>query len=192
MPVVKWIDRITDVSNTWLNAYKMEAARNYADAIILYLDDAAESLRRGSLVRAGLSCSCAADCLVKFRVDALPKKLYFMAATVYRENANSASHRSIREWLWSLQKAYENFLLAGETSMARAVHGEYMVLAKRVQPSIREAEPLALKSDSTSSATPAAMDLPERVVNAVKVFLEQEIVPLKYGSRGTAAGSRNG
>jgi len=126
----------------------MEAVCNYADAIILYLNDASECLKNGLLVRAGLSCSCAADCLVKLRDGTLQKKLYFMAATVYRENANSSSDRSIREWLWSLQKAYENFLLAGETSMATAVHSEYLFLEKKVHPFTHEVESLAPKSDS--------------------------------------------
>lgn len=191
--VSTWIDKITDESNTWLNACRLEDVGNYADAIILYLKDAAESLRIGSLVRAGLSCSCAADCLVKLKVEALPKKLYFKAATIYREITKSAIHGSIREWLWALQKAYENFVLAGETAMAEAVLGEYMVLATRVQPYIQEVEPLALKSDTkTSVATPTSTNLPERVVNAVNFFLEQQAFPSEHESRRTTTGSRNG
>lgn len=175
-----WTDKIIDESNTWLNACKLEGMGKYAEAIELYLNDAAESIKIGLLIRAGLSCSCAADCLTKLRVDNLPKKLYFKAATIYRENANSAFHRSIRELLWSLRKAYENFLLAGETSLAQSVHSEYVSLAKRISPFILEVEPSALNSDSrTSDATPNAMNLPEGIVNAVEVFLEQHVVSSK-------------
>lgn len=176
MPVSTWVDKITDESNTWFNACRLEDVGNYVDAIILYLNDATESLRIGSLVRAGLSCSCAADCLVKLRAEALPKKLYFKAATIYREITESACHRSIREWLWSLQKAYENFMLAGETSMAKTVLGEYMALAMRVQSSIRKLEPPTWKSNTkTTVATPTAMELSEKVVNAVNLFLKQQV-----------------
>lgn len=168
----------------------MESAHNYADAIILYLNDATESIKRGLLVRAGLSCSCVADCLVKFGVESLQKKVYFMAATIYRENANSARHRSIREWLWSLQKACENFLLAGEQSMAEAIHNEYMILAKRAQPFIVDAEMPVSKFHSTSSAIQSVLTMPESVANAVNIFLEQEIVHLKHGIE-MATGNKN-
>jgi hypothetical protein len=174
MPAKTLIDKLTNESNTWLNACRLEDVGNYTEAIILYLNDATESIRIGSLVRAGLSCSCAADCLLKFGVEDLPKKLYFRAATIYMEIAKSAVHKSIQEWLWSLQKAYENFVLAGETSMAESVLGQYMVLANKVQPSILEAKPVALKySVKTSVAAQTITDLPEKVVDAVNLFLEQ-------------------
>lgn len=170
------IDKLTNESNTWLNACRLEDVGNYADAIILYLNDATESLKIGSLVRAGLSCSCAADCLVKFRVEVLPKKLYFRAATIYMELTKFATHRSIQEWLWSLQKAYENFVLAGETSIAETVLEEYMGLATKIQPSVKESKPTILKSNiKTSVPTQPSMDLPENVVNTVNLFLEQQI-----------------
>jgi hypothetical protein len=186
LPVKTLIDRLTNESNTWLNACRLEDVGNYADAIILYLNDATESIRIGSLVRAGLSCSCAADCLVKFKVEVLPKKLYFKAATIYMEIAKSAVYKSIRKWLWALQKAYENFVLAGETSMAESVLGEYMVLATKVQPSIREAKPTVLKSNiKTSVAAQTVIDLPERVIKAVNFFLEQQDFPLENSIRTT-------
>lgn len=176
LPKSTFIDRITSESNTWLNACRLEDAGNYSDAAIQYLNDATESLRIGSLVRAGLSCSCAADCLVKFGVENHPKKLYFKAAGIYMEITKFATTKSIREWLWSLQKAYENFVLAGETSMAEAVLGEYMALAIKVQPPTHDTKPITLKSNTnTSFATQTTMKLPEQVINTVNSFLEQQI-----------------
>jgi hypothetical protein len=177
LPVQTLIDKLTNESNTWLNACRLEDVGNYADATILYLKDAAESLRIGSPVRAALSCSCAADCIVKFGGETLPKKLYFKAAIIYNEIAKSATHRSIQEWLWSLQKASENFVLAGETLMAEAIIDEYVALAVRVRPSIQEAKYPVLKSNTkTTVAAQITTDLPERVVNAINFFLELQIL----------------
>ena len=174
MPISTWVDKITNESNTWFNACKLLDMGNYVDAIILYLDDAAESLRIDSPVRAGLSCSCAADCLVKLGAEDLSKKIYLKAATIYVQITKIAIHRSTRELLWALQKAYENFVLAGEISMAEAVHNEYMALAMRSQPSIVEIKSPVLKSNAISDATSDNVDLPENVVNAVNLFLEQQ------------------
>lgn len=166
------------MSNIWLNACKMEAGYNYAEAVVLFLNDATESFKKSLLARAGLSCTCAADCLVKLGADELQKKVYFLAATFYMENANSARHRSTREWLWSLQKAYENFLFADKTSMAEEVRNEYLSLAKRVHP-FKETKLPSLKSDPLASVVQTSMKLPEKVVSAVKT-LEQNVVS-KYG-----------
>ncbi len=188
MAVVTWIDRIIDESNTWFNATKTEDMANYADAIKLYLQDASDSLGSGLLVRAGLSCSCAADCLIRLNALAIAKKLYAKAAFIYWENAHSPFAGSIREWLWSLQKAYENFLLAGETPRAEDVHGEYVVLAKRVDPFNRDPKLQPLNPGSkTSSASSTALDVPESVDAAVKNFLRQQPASPEPGSRGLAA-----
>lgn len=183
MAKATFIDKITSGSNTWLNACRLEDAGNYADATILYLNDATESLQLGSLVRAGLSCSCAADCLVKFGAETLPKKLYFKAASIYMEITKFATTKSIRLWLWSLQKAYENFMFAGETSMAETVLGEYMALAIKVQPSISDVKSITLKSNTnTLFATQGTMKIPEEVSNAVNSFLEQRVSYSEIGS----------
>ena len=91
------------------------------------------------------------------------------------EIAKSSGHKSIQERLWSLQKAHENFVLAEETSMAESVLDQYMVLANKIQPCIIEAKSSVLKSSvKTLSATQPLQDLPENVVNAVNLFLEQQ------------------
>jgi hypothetical protein len=187
--VITWIDRIIDESNTWFNATKMEDMANYVDAVKLYLQDAGDSLGRGLLVRAGLSCSCAADCLVRMGALAHAKSLYSKSAVIYWENAHSPLAGSIREWLWSLQKAYENFLLADEKSKAEAVRGEYLVLAKRVDPFIREPKLQPPKLDSkVSGPSTKAGELPESVFVAVKGFMEQSIGPLRPKGEELATG----
>lgn len=169
------IDRLTNESNNWLNACGLEDIGNYADATILYLKDADESIAIGSLVRAGLSCSCAADCITKFKSDTISKKLYLKAATIYMEVARSSMHKSIRKWLWSLQKAYENFVLAGDASMAESILDEYLSLAKRVQPSTMEIKPRVLKPNAKNlSTTRTDVDIPKKVLDAVNSFLEQK------------------
>ncbi len=189
--VITWIDRIIDESNTWFNATKMEDMANYPDAIKLYLQDAGDSLGRGLLVRAGLSCSCAADCLVRIGGLDLARSLYSKSAAIYWENAHSPFAGSTREWLWSLQKAYENFLLADEKSKAEAVRGEYLVLAKRVDPFIREPKLQPPKPDSRASGmSPTVGELPEPMVVAVRGFLEELIGPPR--SRGERPATEDG
>ena len=57
------MDRITNESNLWLNAIKMEDEGSYLKAFVFYLKDSSECIKQNSFVRAALSCSCAADCL---------------------------------------------------------------------------------------------------------------------------------
>jgi len=179
--VITWIDKIIDESNTWFNATKMEDMANYVDAVGLYLQDAGDSLARGLLVRAGLSCACAADCLVKLDAIALAQSLYSKSAAIYLENAHSPVAGSIREWLWSLQKAWENFVLADEKTKAEVVRGEYLVLAKRVDPFLREPKLQPPKLDSKALSSQTARNLPESVVGVVQSFLEQTGRPLESG-----------
>ncbi|MDE1829672.1 MAG: hypothetical protein KGI25_05055 [Thaumarchaeota archaeon] len=174
MPVKTLIDRLTDESNNWLNACGLEDIGNYADAAMLYLKDASESLKIGSFSRAGLSCSCAADCITRFKADAISKKLYFKSASIYMEIVKSSRHKSIRKWLWSLQKAYENFVLAGEASKADSILDEYVALAKRVQPSRLEVKSKSTKPiTKNSSPRQSNMELPSKVTDALNLFLEQ-------------------
>lgn len=175
MRVVTWVYRIIDESNVWLNARKLEDIGDYDEAAIAYLKDAADSLKKGSLTRAGLSCSSAADCLVKLDSDDLSRKLYAKAGTIYEKNADSAFSRSMREWLWSLQKAYENFLMGGETPKAEAVHNRYAHLASKIDPLLQELEPLSPEPTSNlPSRTLGGAGPPEKVIDAVRRFLEQQ------------------
>lgn len=174
MPVKTLIDRLTDESNNWLNACGLEEIGNYGDAAILYLKDASESLKMDSFSRAGLSCACAADCITAFKDDTISKKLYLKSASIYMEIVKSSRHKSVRKWLWSLQQAYENFVLAGEPSVADSILDEYVALAKRVQPSRLEVKPRLVKP-STKSRRPkqANVNVPKNVIDALNSFLNQ-------------------
>src|SRR2546426_12239020 len=65
MRVVTWLDRLTDDSNLWLTAVRLEERGDLAKAITLYFEDATKCLTANSLTRASLGGSCAADCLAK-------------------------------------------------------------------------------------------------------------------------------
>src|SRR2546428_9636836 len=118
MRVVTWLDKLTDESNTWFAALRAEAEGDFVSAIVLYLRDATESLRQGSLVRAGLSCSCAADCLVKTGDPVRSRHLYHEAGDGYRENFERAVKVSVRDALWPLERAYECYLPANHSDGA--------------------------------------------------------------------------
>ena len=134
MRVVTWLERLTEDSNSWFNALRAEGEGDLVSAIVLYLNDAAECIRRGSLARAALSCSCAADCLLKTGDPNRARRFYREAGSIYRENFEGAINGSVREALWSLERAYECFLLADDSSRAQQVREIYKPLARRADP----------------------------------------------------------
>jgi hypothetical protein len=140
MEAITWIDRITDETNPWLTATKKEEEDDLPQAAQLYLKDAGECLKQDSLVKAALSCSCAADCLS--RVGQLDKAqlLYSEAAHLYLENADFVIGKSVRESLWSLREAHEYFLLAGDKLASRQVSDRLVHLASRVDPNVGNEE----------------------------------------------------
>jgi len=154
MRVVTWLDKLTDESNAWFAALRAEAEGDFVNAIVLYLRDATESLKRGSLVRAGLSSCCAADCLVKTGDPSRARNLYHESGNIYRENFERAINVSVREALWSLERAYECYLLADDSDGAQEVREIYKPLTHRAYP-FREQEQLQLpRPDPPSSNKP--------------------------------------
>jgi hypothetical protein len=133
MQVKTWLQRLTDESNLWFNAVKAEDDGNFENAISYYMKDALESIKHHSLVRAALSCSCAANCLAKMGALSPARMLYSEAGGIYVENSKAVMSESIREALWSLQEAFENYALAGD-SAADAVRARYVALAARISP----------------------------------------------------------
>ena len=179
MRVVTWLDKLTDESNTWFAALRAEAEGDFVSAIVLYLRDATESLRQGSLVRAGLSCSCAADCLVKTGDPGRSRNLYHEAGSVYRENFERAINVSVREALWSLERAYECYLLADDSDGAQQVREIYKPLTHRAYP-FREQELLQLprpeppssnKTNSGAESRPSDVELRK----AIHEFLQSRV-----------------
>lgn len=140
MEAITWIERITDETNPWLNAIKKEEEDDLPLAAELYLKDAGECLKRSALIKAALSCSCAADCLAK--VGQLDKALllYSEAAKLYLENADFVIGKSVRESLWSLREAHEYFLLAEDNLASRQVYDRLIHLASRVGQNIGNEE----------------------------------------------------
>ncbi|HXG07430.1 MAG TPA: hypothetical protein VNI77_08915 [Nitrososphaera sp.] len=128
-----WLHRLTDGSNLWFNAVKAEDEGDYEGAISYYIKDALECIKQHSLVRAALSCSCAANCLERIGAPSLARVLYSEAGSIYVENSELSLSESIREALWSLQEAFENYVLAGD-SAAEIVRDRYVILAARTSP----------------------------------------------------------
>lgn len=162
----------------WLNAIKMEDANNFFEASIFYLKDASESLKHNSLVRAALSCSCAANCLVKIGDLAGARRLYLETAMIYEENADSIMGKSTREALWSLQEAYEYFLLASDSYKAQKVYDKCLSLARKVNPFFGEEETMQalwLRKKNTEtpqmSATSKNLKISAEVTNGIEEFL---------------------
>jgi len=154
MRVVTWLEKLTDESNTWFAALRAEAEGDFVSAIVLYLRDATESLRQGSLVRAGLSCSCAADCLVKTGDPGRAKSLYHEAGSIYRENFERAINVSVREALWSLERAYECFVLADDSDSAQQVREIYKPLTHRANPFVEQEQLQLPRPDKLSPSKP--------------------------------------
>jgi hypothetical protein len=153
MQVKTWLQRLTDESNLWFNAVKADDEGNFESAVSYYVKDALECIRHRSLVRAALSCSCAANCLARMGARSPARTLYSEAGGIYVENSEVAMSESIREALWSLQEAFENYALAGD-SAADTVRDRYVMLAARTSP--------------FSRAGPAAKELESRKAEPIK------------------------
>ncbi|MDE1853682.1 MAG: hypothetical protein KGI38_08040 [Thaumarchaeota archaeon] len=134
MGVTTWLDRITDESNLWLSATKAEEAKDFQSAAALYLEDATDCVRRGSRVRAALSCYCAADCLSRSGTTLEAKRLFQEAGRMYSTIADHGVSGSIREGIWALQRAYGCYILAGDLKESEAVHESFRLLARRANP----------------------------------------------------------
>ena len=131
MQVKTWLQRLTDENSMWFNAIKAEDEGHFDDAASYYLNDALGCIKQRSLVRAALSCSCAANCLSRMGALSQARTLYSEAANIYVENSEVAMSYSIREALWSLQEAFENYVLADNMEKANVIREEYLKLAAR-------------------------------------------------------------
>jgi hypothetical protein len=129
-----WVEGINNESNLWLKAVILNDKGNFIDAILLYLEDAKYQLKEGLMTHAGLSCSCAADCMTRIGHLEEARRLYAEAAKIYTENANKLLGYSIREGLWLLQEAYENYSLALDQQNAKQVYDWYVSIASRISP----------------------------------------------------------
>ena len=184
-----WMDRITNESNSWLNAIKAEDDGNYLEAFLFYLKDSSDCVKQNSLVRAALSCSCAANCLLITGNLAASRQLYMQTASIYENNANLVIGYSVREALWSYQQAYEYYTLAYNNNKARNIYEKYISLSKKVNPfagekdaieSLRKME-IDLKSDSNTHSK--NMQVSADVDNAIKNFLNEiSLAPDKSNS----------
>ncbi|HEV2193878.1 MAG TPA: hypothetical protein VGR54_09710 [Nitrosopumilaceae archaeon] len=134
MEIKTCMDRNTNEDNLWLNAIKMEDERNYFEAFVYYLKDASECLKQSSFVKAALSCSCAASCLANLGNFIIARQLYLESARIYEENSYFIIRESIRESLWSLQEAYEYYLLGGNGDKAQRVYDKSIFLARKINP----------------------------------------------------------
>ena len=156
----------------------MEDEGNYLEAFLFYLKDSAECIKQNSLVRAALSCSCAADCLSMTGNLATARQLYMQTAIIYENNANLVIGNSVREALWSYQEAYEYFNLACENNKAQHVYERCVSLSRKVNPFFGEKEAMESlrmrKMDQESSNVhPTNMQVSADVDNAIKTFLNE-------------------
>jgi tetratricopeptide (TPR) repeat protein len=173
------MDRITNESNLWLNAIKMEDEGNYLKAFIFYLKDSSECIKQNSFVRAALSCSCAADCLAMDGNLAGARQLYLQTAALYENNAVHVIGNSVREALWSYQEAYEYYNLACENNKAQSIYEKYVSLSRKINPFFGEEQAMESlrirKSDETpqSGVHTSNMQVSADVDNAIKNFLTE-------------------
>lgn len=134
------MDRITNESNMWFQALKMEDEGNYHEAFKFYLQDSKLALKQKSLASAALSCSCAAICLSRLGNIPAARKLYHQSGIIYENNGDQVIGNSVREALWSYQEAYGYFTIACEDIYAQNVCKKLLSLARKVNPFFGEQE----------------------------------------------------
>ncbi|MCI0558378.1 MAG: hypothetical protein MN733_07770 [Nitrososphaera sp.] len=180
MQVKTWLQRLTDESNLWFNAVKAEDEGDFVLATSLYIKDASECARQNTLVRCALSCSCAANCIAKLGALENADKLYNEAARIYAENSVAAMSESIREVLWSLQEAYENFVLGGDYEGAEDMQNKFLTLSARTSPFPRRVEAeweldqrkkAAESAKSMRSANEDQTAIPDQLFTEIDSFL---------------------
>ncbi len=171
MQVKTWLQRLTDESNLWFNAVKAEDEGNLESAVSYYMKDALECTRQRSLVRAALSCSCAANCLAKLGAGSPARTLYSEAGGIYVENSEVAMSESIREALWSLQEAFENYSLAGD-SAADTIRNRYVALSARTSPFSKADKGKDLESRRAESVKPnKEARIPDSLAKEIEDFV---------------------
>lgn len=109
-----WLDNFTDESNAWLNAVRTEEMGDHTGAYELYIQDAQMQLARGTLLHAGLSYFCAAECVAKLGESEKAETLYARAAELYLANFKRCIKYSIAEAIWTLQRAQYCFIRAND------------------------------------------------------------------------------
>ena len=173
MEVKTWLQRLTDESNLWFSAVKAEDEGNFLEAASNYVDDAARCLQQ-NLVRSALSTSCAANCLMKIGAISRARTLHLTAAKIYMDNSDMALSGSIREALWSMQEALENFALAGNYKEAVHVRDKYLALSARINPFARPTIqlPLLEKKATPSDSVTKEPDIPRDLASRIYGFLE--------------------
>ena len=129
-----WSDRLIDRENYWLIAINMEEDGKPIDALQFYIKDAIKSLEVSLYNKAALSCSCSAKCFENIRNFHYARIFHMEAATLYEYNADYILGDSIRESLWSLKEAYEQYMLSREFDRAKIVHDKYISLSIKTNP----------------------------------------------------------
>lgn len=147
-----WLERLTDDANVWLTAVRMEELGAFQRAASLYLEDAAKCFDEGTVVRAALGATCAADCIASLGFAQRARRLRHLAGVAYWDNADARMGNSVRESLWSLQQSYECFVLSGEEENASKVRSVYDSLARRANPFIGERDSFKLPEDEELAA----------------------------------------
>lgn len=172
MQVKTWLQRLTDESNSWFSAVKAEDDGDFVAAASNYVEDSTRCLEQ-NLVRSALSCTCAANCLMQLGAQTHARKLYSLAARIYLDNSGVAMSESIRETLWSMQEALENFVLAGDRKEAESVRAKYVALAARTNPfgrpsiTVPAIEEQTTPIKPTSSITSMQAELPKSLLNQI-------------------------
>jgi hypothetical protein len=127
-----WSDKLTDRNNYWLNAVTADDDGIFFVAIQFYLKDVIECLNQGSIAKAALGCSCAANCFAKIGHRTYANLLYLQAAILYEQNGDSTIGNSIKASIWSLEEAYENYILAQDLNKAEIVFNKCISLKAKL------------------------------------------------------------
>lgn len=129
-----WSDKATDKNNLWFIAIDLEDSGKQAEAADFYIKDAIFSWQNRSLVRAALSCACAANCVEKLSELKLASRLYYESASIYEIHADQIFNKSIRETLWALERAYQGYVQAQRKDKAEEIFYKLKSLSAKVNP----------------------------------------------------------
>lgn len=116
-----WVEKVTDDSNLWLLATRLEAEGDFKAASEYYIQDAEEYEKKEQDSRVALSYLCAGRCKAKLGAKAEARSLYRLAGEHYTNFAEKTMTSSPHEASWGFAKAADCFQTGAYPTEARAL-----------------------------------------------------------------------
>jgi hypothetical protein len=129
-----WVEKVTDDSNVWLQAVRLEAEGDFEGASGYFLEDAEHYKSKGLDARVALSLVCAGRCKAKLGNVKEARKFYRDAGVFYTNFAEKALESSPHEASWAFEKAAECYKYGAYATKAKELKDRSKDIEKILKP----------------------------------------------------------